>query len=53
MICSHCGRPWQGEACRLPGKPIEKNLASKAPQTLLQEETDSEDRGRNPSVLSR
>lgn len=52
MICSHCGRPWNAEACRLPGKPIKRELASKAPQTLLQEEKD-DNKGRDPNVISR
>jgi hypothetical protein len=55
MICSHCGRPWDENACRVPGTPVmvEDTLASKAPRTLLREEADNEDKGRNPDVLSR
>lgn len=53
MICSHCGRPWQGESCRLPGRPIEKELASKAPAIMLKEDPIDEESGRNPEVLTR
>jgi hypothetical protein len=53
MICSHCGRPWDENACRVPGRPVEGLLAARAPQTLLEEEATEEDEGRNPNVLSR
>lgn len=51
-ICSHCGRPWEADACRLPGKPIKRELA-RAPQSLLREDLPNRDDGRNPEVLTR
>jgi hypothetical protein len=55
-ICSHCGQPWENNACRIPGVPVDRDsfmAKAKSPVLMMEDSDDEKEDARNQEVLGR